>query len=521
MKTCNLITTFLVAMMLLAPSFSQAIVINVPEDFESIQAAIDESEDGDIVLVQPGEYFENININGRNISVGSLFIIDGDPGHIGETVIDGNENGNVVMIENTNGVGGAALNGFTITNGSANGFGGGLSCDESTFSISNCIILNNNASRDGGGIWCSNSNLIINNCTITLNSARQCGGGLYIRVSTVEITGSLITYNQDSSHGAGMEVLMSEIIVRSSTIANNSSIQPSLYMRIRNRSTGFFENCILWGNATGITQLEDGANISFLFVDYEGGRNNIHLNESELGWNENNFDEDPLFVDPENGDFHLAENSPCIDTGDPDSPEDPDGTRADMGAFYFDQTPTRNILFEEGWKLISLNVSPAAEFYTEDEDRGPNVELMMEQLRIDEDNHHIELMKDEDGRFYAPAQGFNNIPYWNLLEGYLVKVDERVEANWEGEMIPADTDIPLEEGWNLIAYLPTYELDASAPDFQVLSPILDQVEMAKDVSGRFMAPEWNFSNMEAWRETNGYQVEVNEDVVLNYPAAGR
>ena len=133
MKTCNLITTFLVAMMLLAPSFSQAIVINVPEDFETIQAAIDESEDGDIVLVQPGEYFENININGRNISVGSLFIIDGDPGHIGETVIDGNENGNVVMIENTNGVGGAALNGFTITNGSANGFGGGLSCDESTF----------------------------------------------------------------------------------------------------------------------------------------------------------------------------------------------------------------------------------------------------------------------------------------------------------------------------------------------------------------------------------------------------
>jgi len=50
-----------------------------------------------------------------------------------------------------------------------------------------------------------------------------------------------------------------------------------------------------------------------------------------------NIQLDPLFLDPENGDFHLTENSPCIDAGDPNSPLDPDGTIADMGAFYFDQ----------------------------------------------------------------------------------------------------------------------------------------------------------------------------------------
>ncbi|MBT7617441.1 MAG: hypothetical protein HN590_09185, partial [Calditrichaeota bacterium] len=78
-------------------------------------------------------------------------------------------------------------------------------------------------------------------------------------------------------------------------------------------------------------------------------------------------------------------------------------------------------------------------------------------------------------------------------------------------------DIPLEAGWNLIAYLPTYELDASAPNFPVLAPIIDNVLIAKDVHGRFMFPELNFSNMPPWRETQGYQVDVNEDVVLNYP----
>ena len=58
------------------------------------------------------------------------------------------------------------------------------------------------------------------------------------------------------------------------------------------------------------------------------------------GWTgSGNIDADPLFVDPVNGDFHLQAGSPCIDTGDPSSPLDPDGTRADMGAYYFDQPP--------------------------------------------------------------------------------------------------------------------------------------------------------------------------------------
>jgi len=55
------------------------------------------------------------------------------------------------------------------------------------------------------------------------------------------------------------------------------------------------------------------------------------------GWHgTGNIDADPLFVDPTLGDYHLQWPSPCIDAGDPESPLDPDGTRADMGAYYFD-----------------------------------------------------------------------------------------------------------------------------------------------------------------------------------------
>jgi hypothetical protein len=53
-----------------------------------------------------------------------------------------------------------------------------------------------------------------------------------------------------------------------------------------------------------------------------------------------NLDGDPLFVDVDNLDFHLQEDSPAIDAGDPELPGDPDGTVADIGPFYFHQNPT-------------------------------------------------------------------------------------------------------------------------------------------------------------------------------------
>ena len=43
----------------------------VPDDYATIQAAIDDCNDGDVVIVSPGTYLENINFNGRNITLTS------------------------------------------------------------------------------------------------------------------------------------------------------------------------------------------------------------------------------------------------------------------------------------------------------------------------------------------------------------------------------------------------------------------------------------------------------------------
>jgi len=70
---------------------------------------------------------------------------------------------------------------------------------------------------------------------------------------------------------------------------------------------------------------------------------------------------DPLFVSLDSLDLHLQEESPCIDAGNPDSPRDPDGTRADMGAYYFHQgnyiRPFDNVAANE-LRILSLYPNP-------------------------------------------------------------------------------------------------------------------------------------------------------------------
>jgi hypothetical protein len=88
---------------------------------------------------------------------------------------------------------------------------------------------------------------------------------------------------------------------------------------------------------------------------------NATYNNLEGAWfGVGNDNADPLFVDAENGDYRLTANSPCIDSGDPIL-MDPDNTRSDKGAFYFDQSTT-SVFNNPIIRIASIHPNPAIDF---------------------------------------------------------------------------------------------------------------------------------------------------------------
>jgi len=68
----------------------------------------------------------------------------------------------------------------------------------------------------------------------------------------------------------------------------------------------------------------------FIDITWNNFRPDYELDETNLITH-------PSFLSLEPFDPRLKYCSPCIDAGDPESPPDPDSTRADMGAYYFHQ----------------------------------------------------------------------------------------------------------------------------------------------------------------------------------------
>ena len=196
MKKIIFYTILLTAIICLPAS---ATIISIPDDYPTIQEGIDASSDGDTVLVQPGTYVENINFNGHNIVLGSLFLTTGDTTYIPATIIDGDESGSVARFtdgENST----AMISGFTLTNGR-----GGIYCNDSSPTISNNIITGNHSNSNGGGIGCFNSSSPdITKNTISQNTANLTGGAIYCQGSDPFIHDNTIESNTAGNAGGGI-----------------------------------------------------------------------------------------------------------------------------------------------------------------------------------------------------------------------------------------------------------------------------------------------------------------------------
>ena len=199
-------------------------LMNVPEDFATIQEAIDAGSHGDTILVQPGVYHETVNFYGKNIMLGSLYMVTGDTSYITSTIIDPNNMGRGVTFANMESDS-ASITGFTIRNGfSFDGDGGGIFCDNSNPIIDHNIISSCTARGEhGGGIGIANgANPVISNNTINNNYALWAGGGISCINSYGTLNNNRICNNASVFYGGGIYTWNSRPTISNNIISGNS-----------------------------------------------------------------------------------------------------------------------------------------------------------------------------------------------------------------------------------------------------------------------------------------------------------
>jgi hypothetical protein len=341
----------------------------------NIQDAVDASSDGDLVLVTNGIYaFGGRDVFGGNrVAVTRAITVQSINGPAA-TVIKGLTNGaNVRCVFLTNG---AALVGFTLTNGSSGGSAGGvLSSGFNNSTISNCLIIGNVALDGGGGVGG-----VFYNCTITGNNGNN-GGGVF----SVTMYNCLVSGNS-AGNGGGC---YSGTAYNCRFIGNSAGNGGGGY-------NSSFQNCLLTGNVAGGTfggggacqsSLENCTVVANQCTSFNGGTvggalncgacisciiyNNTSFSDASTpnysggGYQYNccttplpsngfgNFTSDPMLVSQSGGDFHLQSNSPCINAGNNayvSTTTDLDGNprivggTVDIGAYEY-QTPASIISY--------------------------------------------------------------------------------------------------------------------------------------------------------------------------------
>jgi beta propeller repeat protein len=339
-----------------AGPLSAGVVRRVPQEYEWIQDAILDCNDGDIVLVSPGVYYETINFAGLNITVTSTD--PNDPAIVAYTIINADGDGTVVTFENgeTNR---AVLTGFTITGGFGTlsewssptykeFYGAGIYCSyNASPTITRNVITRNHAPyyqrQDGGtyeyaysvggGICCMGARAVITHNKIYNNSAYQ-GGGIYASGYTT-VANNLI-YSNSGGYGGGVAISQGHLI--NNTIVNNDVGLVPEWGRGGNvyayfsygSSLGTVANNIISGAKSGGGLYHSQAHGDMIRFNNVWGntpanylmpdpKTNVMVQGGKADWTGRfgNISEDPLFQNPAMNDFHLRPESPCINAGDP------------------------------------------------------------------------------------------------------------------------------------------------------------------------------------------------------------
>ncbi|MBM3188929.1 MAG: DUF1565 domain-containing protein [Chloroflexi bacterium] len=259
---------------------------------DTIGYALNQANDHDTILVAGGTYTENLVIT-ETVALKGAYEPGGWTRDLGRyrTTIDGGGKERVVTVHTGTVSETVAIDGFTITKGD-----GGISVTSSSVAIENCQVVDNYAVSYGpGGISVVRSLVGITNTLIVSNVA-SIGNGAMLLASPDAISGP-----------------NSSVRLNSCTIANNRALdEPAGHGIFVSLSWLEVVNSIIWGHGN-----EDfGGQLPNISVSYSDIEMAYPGDPPGKPWpGEGNISEDPRFLDPAGGGYHLRGTSPCVDAG--------------------------------------------------------------------------------------------------------------------------------------------------------------------------------------------------------------
>jgi parallel beta-helix repeat protein len=247
-----LIAGLFIAAFFAVPSTVFSDTYYVPDDYGTIQMALDAAVAGDEIIVRDGVWTGDGNVN---LAFGAKALTLRSENGADKCIINCGRIADRGFFFNGGETSASVVDGFTILNGTAYGNyplggGGAILCYASSPTITNCTISNNYADSYGGGIFCVNSSSpTITKCRIRGNFSNSKGGGIAAdNLSSVTISNCTVSGNFSMLGGGGILYEGdSSLTIDNCTISGNSSIGPGGGISIES-CDGAVTNCKINGN---------------------------------------------------------------------------------------------------------------------------------------------------------------------------------------------------------------------------------------------------------------------------------
>ncbi|MCK4414807.1 MAG: C10 family peptidase [Candidatus Eisenbacteria sp.] len=296
-------------------------------DFPTIQAAIDDAADWDIIELADGTFTgagnRGLDFHGKPITLRSQ---SDNPGSVVIDCQDLDRGCTFHSGEN----GGTLLQALTITAGYATGAGnagcgGGICCDSASAPrLVEVVLLGNRAISGGGGLAClAGSDPELSGCRFVDNLGEGLGvdgGGLLCRAS--QPTLSECTFWGNAAPDSGGAVYCAEggyPLLEACTLADNEA-PLGASLACRSGARPILERCILAYSPLGSAVACVSGSVPTIFCTdiygHDGGDWVGLISTQQTGYD--NLWSDPLFCDQPAGDFALQTDSPCLPWSHPE-----------------------------------------------------------------------------------------------------------------------------------------------------------------------------------------------------------